>query len=180
MLLRPLARGPARLPVKLDEARVAHLREQFAPVLDEIRKLRDLDLTDVHPPVIFDPSLPIAGCPMTEAVWSLPITELSRRIAARELSSVELVSTSLERVRRLDGNLRASCACRPQRSTPHGRPTRRSHAQGPRSPLHGIPIGIKDNYTTADMPTRAGTAVEALTSCRRTAIAWPSCGRLAP
>jgi aspartyl-tRNA(Asn)/glutamyl-tRNA(Gln) amidotransferase subunit A len=26
-----------------------------------------------------------------------------------------------------------------------------------RGPLHGIPIGIKDNYLTCDMPTTAGT-----------------------
>lgn len=38
--------------------RMAHLRRQFAPVLDEIRTLRDLDLSQVHPPIIFDPSLP--------------------------------------------------------------------------------------------------------------------------
>ncbi len=28
--------------------------------------------------------------------------------------------------------------------------------QGPRGPLHGIPIVVKDNYNTADMPTTAG------------------------
>ncbi|TXN57278.1 amidase, partial [Methylobacterium sp. WL18] len=38
---------------------------------------------------------------------------------------------------------------------------------GPRGPLHGIPIGIKDNYTTADLPTRAGTSVDALTFPRQ-------------
>lgn len=30
-------------------------------------------------------------------------------------------------------------------------------ARGPRGPLHGIPIVIKDNYDTADMPTTAGS-----------------------
>ena len=28
---------------------------------------------------------------------------------------------------------------------------------GPRGPLHGIPIVVKDNYETADMPTTAGS-----------------------
>lgn len=28
---------------------------------------------------------------------------------------------------------------------------------GPRSPLHGIPVGLKDNVDTADMPTTAGS-----------------------
>ncbi len=30
---------------------------------------------------------------------------------------------------------------------------------GPRSPLHGIPVILKDNYDTFDMPTTAGSAV---------------------
>lgn len=43
--------------------RVAHLRAQFAPVLAEIRTLRDLDLAPIHPPVVFDPSLPYRRVP---------------------------------------------------------------------------------------------------------------------
>lgn len=30
-------------------------------------------------------------------------------------------------------------------------------AKGPRGPLHGIPVILKDNYSTTDMPTTAGT-----------------------
>jgi amidase len=30
-------------------------------------------------------------------------------------------------------------------------------AKGPRGPLHGIPVIVKDNYSTADMQTSAGT-----------------------
>jgi Asp-tRNA(Asn)/Glu-tRNA(Gln) amidotransferase A subunit family amidase len=32
-------------------------------------------------------------------------------------------------------------------------------ARGPRGPLHGIPVVLKDNYDTYDMPTSAGTVV---------------------
>lgn len=99
---------------------------------------------------------------MTDAVWSLPITELSRRIAARELSSVELVQTYLDRIERHDGDLQ-SFVCLSSTALDAARAADEEIARtGPRGPLHGIPIGIKDNYTTADLPTRAGTAVEAL------------------
>jgi len=30
----------------------------YRSILDEIRKLRTLDLADIHPAVVFDPSLP--------------------------------------------------------------------------------------------------------------------------
>jgi hypothetical protein len=44
--------------VELDPERRAVVLEAFRDVLAEIRKLRALDLTDVHPCVIFEPSAP--------------------------------------------------------------------------------------------------------------------------
>jgi hypothetical protein len=46
------------LGVELDPERRAVVVEAFRDVLAEIRKLRALDLTDVHPCVIFEPSAP--------------------------------------------------------------------------------------------------------------------------
>jgi hypothetical protein len=46
------------LGVELDPERRAVVLEAFRDVLAEIRKLRALDLTDVHPCVIFEPSAP--------------------------------------------------------------------------------------------------------------------------
>ncbi|KNY19529.1 DUF1028 domain-containing protein [Methylobacterium sp. ARG-1] len=76
MLLRPPAERPGAVaPGAIDPlhaivglppeaaGRVAHLRAQFAPVLAEIRTLRDLDLAAAHPPVVFDPSLPYRRVP---------------------------------------------------------------------------------------------------------------------
>ncbi|MGU3468489.1 amidase [Methylobacterium sp. C33D] len=99
----------------------------------------------------------------TDALWQAPITELARRIAAREVSSAELVGACLDRIARLDGTL-SSFVHLPAAALDAARAADAEIARtGPRSPLHGIPIAVKDNYTTADMPTRAGTAVEALT-----------------
>lgn len=104
---------------------------------------------------------------MTDAVWQRPITELARRIAARELSSAELVGAYLDRIARLDGEI-GSFARLSATALDAARAADEEIARtGPRGPLHGIPIGIKDNYTTADLPTRAGTAVEALTFPRK-------------
>src|SRR4030095_7243153 len=40
-----------------------------------------------------------------------------------------------------------------------------------RAPLHGIPLGIKDNYLTADMPTTAGTTAPGIAFPRRDSAA---------
>ncbi len=93
---------------------------------------------------------------MRDALWQLPITELARRIAARELSSVELVGATLDRIGRLDGDLQ-SFVCLSAAALDAARAADAEIARtGPRSPLHGIPIGIKDNYTTADCPPGPG------------------------
>ncbi|WP_267360712.1 MULTISPECIES: DUF1028 domain-containing protein [unclassified Methylobacterium] len=76
MLLRPPGDRPGAAPEDgsdlLPDAiglppeaaeRMAHLQAQFAPVLAEIRALRALDLTQVHPPILFDPCLPYRGVP---------------------------------------------------------------------------------------------------------------------
>jgi aspartyl-tRNA(Asn)/glutamyl-tRNA(Gln) amidotransferase subunit A len=100
---------------------------------------------------------------MTEAVWTLPITELARRIAARQLSSAALVTACLDRIARLDGALQSFVHLAPAALDAARAADAEIARTGPRGPLHGIPVGIKDNYSTADLPTRAGTSVPALT-----------------
>lgn len=63
MLLKPPGERPGADSVPSSDARITSPQDQFAPVLAEIRKLRELDLTEVHPPIIFDPSLPYRRVP---------------------------------------------------------------------------------------------------------------------
>ncbi len=44
--------------LRLDDERMGKVLEAYRPVLKEIEKLRQLDLRDVHPAVLFDPSQP--------------------------------------------------------------------------------------------------------------------------
>lgn len=58
MILKPpMQRGGAATA-----ARQAELEILFAPILGEIEKLRTLDLTEVHPAVVFDPRIGLAPC----------------------------------------------------------------------------------------------------------------------
>jgi hypothetical protein len=47
---------PGLLSVPLADDRERAAWTAFAPILAEIAKLRDIDLTDVHPAVVFVPS----------------------------------------------------------------------------------------------------------------------------
>ena len=45
----------------VDDARLAENLEAYRDILAEIQKLRSLDLTDVHPAVVYDPRIPYRG-----------------------------------------------------------------------------------------------------------------------
>lgn len=87
----------------------------------------------------------------------LPIEMLAPNIQSRQLSPVDLTDQMLDRINRYDGNIKSyvfvadmarEAAERAQKEIKDG------HYRGP---LHGIPIAIKDNYLTEDMPTAVGS-----------------------
>jgi aspartyl-tRNA(Asn)/glutamyl-tRNA(Gln) amidotransferase subunit A len=92
----------------------------------------------------------------------LSIAEASRQIAARELSPVALTRAFLERIERVDSQLNSYITVTADRALEQARALEAELARGRnRGPLHGIPIGLKDNIDTAGILTTAASAVYA-------------------
>ncbi len=92
----------------------------------------------------------------------LSIGEAGRRIAARELSPVELTRAYLDRNERLDPRVNSYVTVTADRALEQARALEAELARGQnRGPLHGIPIGLKDNIDTAGILTTAASAVYA-------------------
>jgi len=90
------------------------------------------------------------------------LPEIQRLFADGALTSEELVRQSLERVSAYDGvgpELNAMITINDQALATARALDAERLAQGPRGPLHGIPILLKDNFDTADMPTTGGSAI---------------------
>ena len=97
---------------------------------------------------------------MTADLHDLSIAELSRLIASRKLSPVELVDALIRRVEQHDAQTRAFI-------TPTFDLARRQASQAEaeitagrsRGPLHGIPFGLKDIYDTKGILTSAHSRI---------------------
>jgi len=87
----------------------------------------------------------------------LGAAEAARRIAAGELSAEALVRACIERVVEREKTVRAWSFLDPEYAIRQAR--RLDRSKGPRGPLHGVPVGIKDIIDTADMPTECNSPI---------------------
>ncbi|CAN5583241.1 amidase [soil metagenome] len=82
---------------------------------------------------------------------------LVARLAAGELSSVELTQHLLDRMERLDPLLHAFVAVDAEAALRRARVADDAHAAGdPLGPLHGLPVSIKDSFDVAGMAVTCG------------------------
>jgi aspartyl-tRNA(Asn)/glutamyl-tRNA(Gln) amidotransferase subunit A len=87
----------------------------------------------------------------------LSVAEAAALIEAKRLSPVELARAYLDRIERLNGRLNAYVRVLHDDALAAARSAESEIAAGRyRGPLHGIPIGLKDIYDTAGVPTEAG------------------------
>jgi len=97
---------------------------------------------------------------MTAELHELSVAELSARIAARGLSPVELVEALIQRVERHDGLTQAFITRTFELARAQARQAEADIAAGGhRSPLHGMPFGLKDIYDTKGILTSGHSRV---------------------
>ena len=88
----------------------------------------------------------------------LSVAEAASLIAAKRISPVELTRAYLVRIERLNGTLHAYVRVLHDEALAAARAAEAEILAGRyRGPLHGIPIGLKDIYDTAGIPTEGGS-----------------------
>src|SRR4249919_1783091 len=87
-----------------------------------------------------------------------PATELAGAIRAKKLSSVEITSTVLERIKALEPKLNAFAHLAADEAMDAAAEADGALAKGESlGPLHGIPVTIKDLEPVRGMPFEGGT-----------------------
>src|SRR5256885_13812076 len=151
-------------------------RQSLAPYLERRTGPRKLAIAATDSPAtLWNPMLPgIAAAPSRDrfvrsnadgaplpsaddAIAFAPVTQLSRWIESRQLTSERLTNIYLSRIERLDGKIRSIITVPKDHALARSRTADAEIAAGKyRGPLHGIPYGVKDLLDTKDIPTTYG------------------------
>src|SRR4030081_3290130 len=88
------------------------------------------------------------------------LAEVGQRIQKRELSSAEATQAQLDRIVRLDGQLKSYAYVMTSSALEQAHAAEKEIGSGKvRGPLHGVPIAVKDLCWTKDAPTAAGMRI---------------------
>jgi Asp-tRNA(Asn)/Glu-tRNA(Gln) amidotransferase A subunit family amidase len=99
---------------------------------------------------------------MTIPVNQFTAVQASQAMAEGRLTSEALVAACLERIAAREEDVRAWAFIDPAQALAQARAADVARARGgARSPLHGMPVGIKDVIDTYDMPTQYGSPIYA-------------------
>jgi amidase len=102
---------------------------------------------------ITDPARTVAGLDLDAAT----IPDLQDAMASGRLTSAALTDAYLKRIDALEPHLGAVIALHEDADAAAAESDRVRASSGPRSALEGIPVLLKDNIDTADLPTTAGS-----------------------
>ena len=94
-------------------------------------------------------------------ITGLSAAQLAEKIHAGDLSAVEVTSAHLDRIAEVDGELNAFLHVNSDEALQAAAAVDKSIAAGesPASPLAGVPVALKDVFTTTDAPTTCGSKI---------------------
>src|SRR6266851_5307268 len=93
-------------------------------------------------------------------LWELDITELGPLLRERKLSPIDLTDAYIDRIESVDPRLNTYIREMPEEARAAAQDAEAEIVNGDyRGPLHGVPLGIKDLFDVAGVPTTMGSKI---------------------
>jgi aspartyl-tRNA(Asn)/glutamyl-tRNA(Gln) amidotransferase subunit A len=93
-------------------------------------------------------------------LWELDITELGPLLRERKVSPIDLTDAYLDRIEHVDPRLNTYIRVLPEQARAAAQDAEAEIVKGDyRGPLHGVPLGIKDLFDVAGVPTTMGSKI---------------------
>ncbi|HHD63652.1 MAG TPA: Asp-tRNA(Asn)/Glu-tRNA(Gln) amidotransferase subunit GatA, partial [Desulfobulbaceae bacterium] len=89
-------------------------------------------------------------------MYSMTIHEAKNKLAAKEITSVQLVESVLSRIDAVENHTKAYLTLDREGALAAARQADKNGGSGP---LHGIPLAVKDVFCTRNMPTTCGSKI---------------------
>jgi aspartyl-tRNA(Asn)/glutamyl-tRNA(Gln) amidotransferase subunit A len=97
---------------------------------------------------------------VSDAITRLTAAQTAAAVAAGDLSAAEVTQAHLDQIAALDPQLHAFLHVAPEEALAAAAAVDARRAAGePLGPLAGVPLALKDVFTTTDMPTTAGSRI---------------------
>ncbi len=96
---------------------------------------------------------------MTDALYSLSISELAPLLARREVSPVEVTERILDRIQEMDGQLNSYLTVDVEGAKAQAKDAEARLGRGEATALTGIPLALKDVLTTKGLRTTCGSKI---------------------
>ncbi|HVY07620.1 MAG TPA: amidase [Burkholderiales bacterium] len=98
---------------------------------------------------------------MASSDWHyLELVDIGKRIQSKEISSVDATRAQLDRIAKLDGQLKSYATLMADQALADAKQADAEIGKGKvRGPLHGVPIAVKDLCWTTGVPTAAGMTI---------------------
>ena len=107
-------------------------------------------------------NFPSAALAATFSLQEATVADINAAFDAEALTSEQLTQLYLNRIDAYDQqgpSINSMITIKPNALQTAAALDKERQLTGPRSPLHGIPVILKDNYDTFDLPTTAGSVV---------------------